>query len=372
MNIIRSVHIADLHFGCINPFDELDILTKQFLNPVMGMRPDFISICGDIFDRKFPANHPAISCAISFVDQCATICKTWGASLIILGGTESHDAGQLSVFKYLENTPGLEVYIVDSIRFVYTHGIKILCIPEEYGKGAAYYENYLQHPYDMVLMHGTVVGSTPKATQENLGSNREPVFSIDNFSMCKGPIICGHIHVNMVLDKDITYISSPIRWRFREEGEKGYLVNLYDIHTRQYTNYLYPIKSYTYDTVDINDLGTTDANEIITKLDYMLANGSDCVRLVCKGLPEYQVALLKKYYHESKDDRVKLKVDGGSANGDIISIDDITDSGKSILGDKAFLLDSRIDDYTKLVMYINMSEGSDLISVNELKRLLGT
>ena len=146
-----------------------------------------------------------------------------GATLVLISGTESHDAGQLSLFYNMRDLfSNLDIRIIEKTQFIETHGLKILCIPEEYGKGTAYYEMFLKQTYDAVFMHGTLVGGIPGATKEDLNAKREPVFSIDSFSGCKGPIISGHVHTAMCLQQHMYYLSSPIRYRFGEEAEKGY------------------------------------------------------------------------------------------------------------------------------------------------------
>ena len=49
-----EAHIADLHFGTIEPATEYKILNEQFLNYLEKMNVlDIVSINGDIFDHKF-------------------------------------------------------------------------------------------------------------------------------------------------------------------------------------------------------------------------------------------------------------------------------------------------------------------------------
>ena len=142
-NPLVMVHIADIHFGCIDPQRELQILFDQFLRKIEQIHFDILAIDGDLFDRKFAANNPAVQWAITFINYCVDICDRRNADLIIISGTESHDAGQLRLFYDLSVNPDHNVWIIDHIQFVHTHGVKILCIPEEYGKRSAYYEEYL-------------------------------------------------------------------------------------------------------------------------------------------------------------------------------------------------------------------------------------
>mgnify|MGYP002800896790 CR=1 FL=1 len=130
------IHIADIHFGCVDPMAELEILKTQFLTPISRIVFDILAIDGDLFDRRFSANHPAITAAIEFVNRCAMLCVMRGATLVLISGTESHDAGQLSLFYNMRDLfSNLDIRIVEKTQFIETHRLKILCIPEEYGKG---------------------------------------------------------------------------------------------------------------------------------------------------------------------------------------------------------------------------------------------
>ena len=56
-DLFVEAHIADLHFGCIDPLTEYKILNEQFLNYIEQMNVlDIVSINGDIFDHKFMAS----------------------------------------------------------------------------------------------------------------------------------------------------------------------------------------------------------------------------------------------------------------------------------------------------------------------------
>lgn len=372
--IMTQVHIADIHFGCIDPQKELEILTNQFLNPISRIQFDILAIDGDLFDRRFSANNPAVAAAIEFVNRCAMLCAMRSAALIMISGTESHEAGQLSLFQDLGSTTGCEMYIVNAIQFVHTHNVKILCIPEEYGKGMGYYENYLKQTYDYCFMHGTLVGGIIGANQERLDGPREPVFSIDSFSGCKGPIISGHVHTAMCLNSYMYYLSSPIRYRFGEEGEKGYAIVLSNLDTHAHYYQFMPIQSFRYDTIGINQLASSDPNQMIKELEQLQANGIDYLRLDCSGLELWKQQVLSKFVHENRDCHIKLynttreKEDSSQiADGSVNTTEGVMEKLRGM----EFLLDEKIDPLTKFVLYLNFNEGSQFISIEKLKEILG-
>ena len=190
-NYVIEVHIADIHFGSIDPNKQYMILKEQFLDKISNIPFDILSIDGDIFDKKYMANSQAIYYAMEFVRQCVILCSIRQATMVIIGGTQSHDAGQLQLFYNYLNDPTTDIRIIESARFEEIKGLKVLCIPEEYNKGQEYYMNLLCNRYDTVFMHGTVVGSVFGANKQNLNSTKYPIFSLNSFAGCKGPIICG-------------------------------------------------------------------------------------------------------------------------------------------------------------------------------------
>lgn len=366
-----QVHIADLHFGAIDPAEEFKFLNEQFLIPISRIQFSILSINGDIFDRRYPASHPAITAAIEFVNRCAMLCKMRDAALILISGTDSHDAGQLSLFSDLHNTTGAEIHIVEHIQFVHTHGVKILCVPEEYNKGAAYYDNFLKESYDFCFMHGTLVGGVPMATEENLDSKREPVFSLDCFNGCRGPIIAGHVHTAMCLNSYMYYCSSPMRWRFGEEQEKGYGILVTDLDTFSHHYEFMPIKSFTYTTISIEDIDTNDIEKMMIYIQNLLNSGIDHLRIICNGAPEYQIRVLQEAIRSNKAmERVKL-TSTRTQKQELFSSEKAEETNLSEDMKKLkFILDSDIDNFLKFVMFLNLNEGSEFMTVERLKAIL--
>ena len=71
---VTEVHIADIHFGCIDPETEYNILMEQFINRIALIDFDILSIDGDLFDKKFLANSQAVYYAIQFMNECVSLC----------------------------------------------------------------------------------------------------------------------------------------------------------------------------------------------------------------------------------------------------------------------------------------------------------
>lgn len=360
-----EVHIADIHFGAIDSAKELNILYEQFLKPISTINFDLLSIDGDIFDKKFMANSDPIKYAMQFVDMCVNLCITKQATLVIISGTESHDAGQLILFDHYREDPRLDIRIVNHARFELIKGLKVLCIPEEYGRGEEYYRNLLSNEYDTCFMHGTVVGSVYGAVKEDLGSTKYPVFSINSFDGCKGPIICGHVHKAMCLNGYIYYVSNPVRYKFGEEEEKGYAIVFHDRVSRKHYYRFMPIESFRYDTIDIRTLETVDPDKIINHLNYLLSIGIDNIRIDFSSLNEPTVQkIIEQYYINNPSVSVKRYIEKNSPEVNA------TNEIQQKYADLDFLLDPTLDSYTKFVHFINHNMGKQYITVEQLKKVL--
>lgn len=364
-NYIVEVHIADIHFGSIDPLKQFTILKEQFLDKIARIDFDILSIDGDIFDKKYMANNDAIYFAMEFVRLCTELCIQKQATMIIIAGTESHDAGQLQLFYGYRDMEELDIRIVEHLKFEYAKGLKILCVPEEYNKGIDYYRNVLDEVYDTVFMHGTVVGSVYGASKEDLNSNRYPVFSIDSFAGCRGPIIAGHVHKAMCLNGYIYYCSNPIRDRFGEEEDKGFNIVLHDRFSNYHSINFIPIESFRYDTIDIRDLQYSEPNVVIQHLDNLLTSGIDNIRIDFSELNEPTIQkIIEQYYENNPNVAIKRYVEKNTPK--VNTTEDI----EAKYSDLDFLLDPSLDGYTKFVNFINHNEGKQYITVEKLKQIL--
>lgn len=361
---VIEVHIADIHFGAIDPQTEYNILREQFIVPISNLNFDILSIDGDLFDKKFLASSPAVDFANRFVMDCVNLCTIKQATMIILSGTKSHDADQLSMFYGLQYSDSVDFRIVEHLQFEYAKGLKILCIPEEYGKSADYYADKMCDIYDTAFMHGTVVGSVVGANKYILDSPKAPVFSMDAFCGCKGPIIAGHVHTAACYDSYIYYVSNPIRYRFGEEKEKGYGIVLHSPKGHLYQ--FMPIHSFRYDTIKASDIKYSDPNDIIIYLDNLKANGIDHIRIDFNNQNDAVAqSLVEKYY--ANDPTVSIKRYSESDKSKKEPIENRIDDKYSKMG---FLIDNEMDGYTKFVNFINYNEGKTFITVDQLKAIL--
>lgn len=360
-----EAHIADIHFGVMNPKLQFDILVEQFLNRIFKLKLDIISINGDLFDHKFMSNSDAVFYAIQFIDMIVNYCRNTGCTLMLLHGTMSHDANQLKLFYRYLGDPTVDARIIsDNVRIEYVKDKKILCIPELYGRGYDYYYSALYNNgyYDSCILHGTIAGSIYGKDFEDLDSQREPVFSIDSFGYCLGPIIAGHVHVPQCIQNHIYYTGSPIRDRFGEEQPKGFSILLHNLDTREYCLRFEEIKSFRYDTVNLDDIIDKDPREIIAYIDNLKSQGIDNLRVEFTK-PSENIQILKNYYRPNSSVFIK----------DDMKARELAVRNKTIeekYNQYSYILDKNLSEYEILVKYINQNMGHTYITVDELMQIL--
>lgn len=360
--VLSMVHLCDLHFGVIDPKEEYDILEEQILKKIEGMPIiDIISINGDLFHKKYMSNTGPVLYASLFMSRIREIAIKKKATVILIAGTREHDAGQLQLFYHYLNDPEFDIRIVETIQFEYVKGAKILCIPELYNIDENIYKNFLWDSgiYDMCFMHGTIKGSV---YSDNAGQSR--LFSINDFGNCLGPIISGHVHVAGCFEKYFYYGGSPIRWRFGEEAEKGFLVVLYDLDNRYHYTHLIPVYSFKYDTVNIDDLMANDPKDIIEYINNLKEKENiDYLRIEFnEKFPSDNIELLKAYYQTNG--KIKMKLNRSKSYMESKSVD------SKKYNEYSYMFDKNLSPYDILARYINEQENSVIINGDQIKELL--
>lgn len=360
-----EAHIADIHFGVIDPEVTYWILQKQFVEPLSQLKVlDIISINGDLFDHKFMANSNAVMYAMFFVQSLVDICKDKNATLLLISGTASHDADQLKMFYPLMKREDVDVRVITTTRFEYVKGKKILCIPELYNKGEEYYNTFLNKKYDACYMHGTFKGAIYGKNETDLNSTREPVFDMNCFGGCFGPIISGHNHIYSTWNNDFFYCGSPIRWCYGEEQDKGWILLFHNIKDRWYKIHFEPIVSFVYDTICLGDIMKSDPNTIIQYIEQIKNNGIDYLRVQFTIQDKDKIALLKSYYHNRKD----VTIDTTSNQLEIEQkLDEMEEEQKQML---ISITDPKLTPEEKLIIYMNQQEGNSYWTIDLFKEFM--
>lgn len=365
-----SVHISDIHLGAMDPKYQYEILKAQFLDKIKGIHFDILSLNGDLFHHKFMSNSNAVLYANILIKECVEICSNKNATLVIIGGTEEHDAGQLKLFYTYLDRKDVDIRIVEKTKFEYIKGAKILCIPEEYGKGAKYYNNFLLYSgiYDMVFMHGMLKGAIYQDTDEDIDSHRAPTFKFEDFCNCRGCILSGHVHTSGCFHGYFYYCGSPYRWQFGEEHDKGFLVVLNSLDSGEHYVHFEKIYSKTYITINIDNLLHHPPEDIIKYVeDRRLLEEIDFIRIEIAN-PEVQdvsakLELIRKYYKNNSTVKIKNSVRKNSIDKESKELEDQ-------YSEYSYLFDSSMNEYDIFCRYVNDKMGRLFITTEELKEIL--
>jgi DNA repair exonuclease SbcCD nuclease subunit len=214
------------------------------------------------------------------------------------------------------------------------------------------------------LLHGTFRGSFKGSEIATLKTNHAPIFSIENFISCGGPILMGHYHIPGCYEEYAYYNGSAVRFRFGEEQTKGFLVTAFNLDNRMHYTELIPIKSHSYITINIQHLIDKDPKIIIDYIKSEKANKDiDYIRVQFNYSNE-NMNIVRNYFRNVNN--VKFK-ELEKKDKQMEQIDqEILEKNKEY----SYILDNCIGDYDKFVMYVNQNEGYDFITTDELLKLL--
>lgn len=358
-----SVHIADIHFGVMDPKVEYELLKEQFLLPISTLpRIDLISLDGDLTDRKFLANADPIRYAIQFVDDVVQIAKQKNATVVILKGTDSHSANQIKLFYHYLEDPTIDIRLVETIKFEEIKGARVLCIPELYNIDESIYQYFFHESgwYDLALIHGTYHGSV---YGDNVGQGR--LLAKEDFTHCKGLCVAGHVHKPGCFDKFFYYCGSPMRYKFGEEEAKGYLISNQDLDTGIHLVEFEEITSFRYDTIYLDQLVSNDPKDIIDYINNIKASkGIDFikVRFRCDIIGTNKT-IINNYYRNNGTVTVEF-------NDNIDIKNDIQIQQSMSNNQYSYLNDPKISDFERFVRFVNDSEGYQFITVDQLTNIL--
>ena len=359
-----EIHIADIHFGAMEPETEYNILKEQFLIPISLLpKIDIISIDGDLFDKKFMANSEPIKYAILFVGELVQICKQKNATLVLVKGTDSHAANQQRLFYHYLSDPEIDIRIVETIKFEYIKGAKILCIPELYGIDESVYRHFFFESgwYDEAFIHCTCQGAV---YGDNVGQGR--LLTKEDFIYCRGMAISGHVHKPGCFFGWYYYTGCPIRYKFGEEEAKGFLIVVHDLDTHVHYVEFEEITSFRYNTIQLTRKELSeDPKRIIDYINNLKQNeGIDFLKVrFVDPVPGYNQTIINNYYRTNPNFVMEFLDATERAQ---IEQEQIMKNNLEY----SYLTDNNLSEYEKFVMYVNNSEGGEFITVDKLMEIL--
>jgi hypothetical protein len=353
--------IADIHMGVIDPKTQYDILKEQYLNIISELpKLDIIAIDGDLYDHKIMANSAAAMYGSLLISDIVNIARIKNSTVVLIVGTKSHDNDTLRLYYSYVNDPTVDFRLVETIRFEYIKGAKILCVPELYGVDEEVYQYYLHNDwYDMCFMHGTFKGAV---YGDNVGQGR--LFTIDDFDHCLGLMISGHVHIPGCYSKYFYYCGSPIRWRHGEEQEKGFLLTYINLDTMSHYMDFVPIQSFKYKTIDLDDIISEDPQVVINYINDLKES-------------EY-IDYIKIRFNHSVSNANKIIMNNYYRSHDNVSLEFMSTQEEELkkaelettMDKYNFILDPNLTDEQKFVMYVNEQEGYEFISIEQLTEIL--
>ena len=361
---MNFVHIADIHFGAMDPKLQYDILIEQFINVIEKLPIDMVTILGDLFDHKAMSNSDMIMYANKFIDQLIRrVIKPKRCTLLLLSGTYSHDNNQLKLFYHYMEDPTIDFRVIEKIQFEFVKGARVLCIPELTGLDEKIYQHYLFSSgiYDTAIMHGTIKGSVPK---DEVGNGR--LFTIDDFKYCRGPIYGGHVHNGKCYNSYFYYAGSPYPWTFADNNDKGFLLGIQNIDTGAHFIYKQPITSFRYETINLDFMVESNPKSIIDYIDKIkMERGIDFIRIIfTKEMSPDNKAILDSYYrnkpavkmvHEfTKDQKIVEK--------QLAELEE--------LQQYQYIFDKSLSEYDILARYINEDMNEIFISGEDIKKII--
>lgn len=256
--LLRILVSGDIHFGYYPP----DLLYKEFLqivDHVYDKGVDAVIIPGDYFDNKLVMSSAHSIHAIKAFTDLVKACETTKTKLRVVRGTNSHDPeNQLKILSTIAQGTNCDFRLFNTVDSEELFpGFKVLYIPEEYMEDKnEYYKEYFEGvTYDGIFGHGMFEETTYSNHSNKNSMKKYPVFNSKFMeTLCRGPIVFGHIHKYQRIRDRILYTGSLTRSRHGEEEEKGFVVVTYDTDNHKTTDeFIVNEMAMKYDTIEITD-----------------------------------------------------------------------------------------------------------------------
>ena len=227
----KGLVISDIHVGAFNIEKQYGEYHDLFIEYIKNIKKlDFIIITGDYFDKKFFLNDKESLYAYKMMQELIDVCKPLKTKIRIVYGTESHECNQYDILDILKLYDNVKIIKTVSDEYLF-EDLHILYLPEEYMTDKYdFYKDYLysNNSYDYIFGHGIIreVMKDAVAHMKSSGENKRkkvPIFTSEELgSICAGQVYFGHYHINYNIDDKVISVGSFSRWKFGEDGPKGF------------------------------------------------------------------------------------------------------------------------------------------------------
>lgn len=235
--------ISDIHWGSINPKEQLESLefVFTFIDEAFSndLPIDLIVIVGDYFDAKLSLNGEDTIYGFNWFHRLHKVCKERRIKLRLVQGTMDHDNYQLENLLGLQDDDGLfKIFLHSGIEETLPDLLCCYC-PDEVIETSEYEKKYM----DMILqvkdigffhgsfdiVYGDLLDYKPELAKKNNVMYNYKLWA----GQIKGPLIAGHWHDGQQYE-ELYYCGSPFRWTFNEDNPKGFLFLQYDTADSSY------------------------------------------------------------------------------------------------------------------------------------------
>jgi len=310
---VKIAHIADVHWGAINPKKLYNDLKTEFVDYIKEIEDlDMIMILGDYFDKKIPLTDQSSILGIKFLNQLCSYTKKKNIEIRLIRGTKTHDFNQLDNFKSLESTFS-NFRIINTVSEEIFNGLKFLYVPEEYmNDQEEYYREFKNNTWDCVYGHGTwdVFAFQNQISESERMIKGSPVFMYNEWDpIVKYDIIFGHIHVKND-HKKLHYPGSFERWCYGEEKEKGFLIQTIDLKNEvSLIQTIKNTKATEYTTVTLSNMvnENEDLKDTISKIEALKKDNSNFRVKVSKDMSLEDLNILKETFSNENSIRIELQ-----------------------------------------------------------------
>jgi hypothetical protein len=319
---VRIMHVADIHFGAVDPAALTAEMEAGFLAHVEAEGPsvDLLVLGGDLFHRRVSMTDPTGKAVIEFMNRVMHLAVEHSFKVRVLRGTLTHDHNQLENFRWMESVQGYDFRILNHVEseelFQDCH---VLWVPEEYFEDPdEAYEPFFGleegAQYDLVFLHGSVdfVDFSGHLHGKSQGGRYAPVFrQRDLERICRGPVLCGHVHNRYDHEGKTYYPGSYTRWCHGEEDIKCWIMSDYDLatgghETDFYENEMAP----RFVTVTLASLAPADVEAVAAGVATGTESGAT-VRVVAPASTHEEAAALAVLRERFAGDR-QVKVEASS------------------------------------------------------------
>lgn len=224
--VIADIHIGKKHVSA----DTLKkSLKKYYIEPMKTMKYlDAIFVAGDILDTVLSMNTDYAEVFNWLASKLYGIAKTRKCPCIIIKGTRSHDNEQLNNIKHYQvNDDGVDFRIYENVDVIklFDERFKVLLLPDVKVRHPEDIEKYYNTKYDLVIGHGTISTMQFFVQESENMPTKTYVYNVDKLmSICRGPIIFGHIHQHIRYKEKFFYVGSFDKLERGSDGQNGFLV----------------------------------------------------------------------------------------------------------------------------------------------------